>query len=163
MAPDSILQKTELGRQEIATRQLRLDPRSRAVLVVIDGRRTLADLAESLASMGDVAAIVEKLAGLGLVADSRPGAAAARPASPAIAPAPQLSGAEKLAVARREAARALYDALGPDSDPFTARLEQATTVAALLQEAQRAAELLRAVGGRSRADAFLARLLEQLR
>ena len=162
MAPDSILQKTELGRQEIATRQLRLDPRSRAVLVVIDGRRTLADLAESLASMGDVAAIVEKLAGLGLVADSRPGAAA-RPASPAIAPVPQLSGTEKLAVARREAARALYDALGPDSDPFTARLEQATTVAALLQEAQRAAELLRAVGGRARADAFLARLLEQLR
>jgi hypothetical protein len=168
--PDTVLEKTALGRQEIAARALRLLPRARVLLVMIDGRKSLGEISDALSGASDVVTTAEKLAELGLVADTRPAAAAPRPAAAPASPArfapasaPPLPAAEKLAVARREAARALYDALGPDGDAFTARIEVATTAATLLQEAQRAAELMRQILGAARAEAFLARLQDRLR
>lgn len=79
-AADTIYAKTARGREEVAQRLLGLSARQRSVLIMVDGRRPSAVLAE-LAGGAD---IVGELLALGLIA-----AAVAAPASaPAPAPAP---------------------------------------------------------------------------
>lgn len=47
--PDSILVKTPRGRAELASRTGRMSALARRVLILVDGRRTVAELAELLA------------------------------------------------------------------------------------------------------------------
>jgi DNA-binding FrmR family transcriptional regulator len=53
MNPDTILQKTDKGLQEIETRQHKLSGRLRAVLFMIDGQRPTAQLLEQAGSLAD--------------------------------------------------------------------------------------------------------------
>lgn len=60
----SIYDKTAKGRDEIATRQYRLAPRLRSLLVLIDGRRTEEELLRNVAGLGlTLTALNELLAG----------------------------------------------------------------------------------------------------
>ena len=49
---DKVFDKTAKGREEIATRKYRVAPRLRTLLVMIDGRRPLADLMNNFAALG---------------------------------------------------------------------------------------------------------------
>lgn len=53
MNPEAIPQKTEKGLQEIETRQHKLSGRLRAVLFMIDGQRSVAQLLEQAGSLAD--------------------------------------------------------------------------------------------------------------
>lgn len=53
MTADAVFSKTELGRDEMATRSGRLTPRQRRTLIFIDGKNTVADL-RSLVSADDL-------------------------------------------------------------------------------------------------------------
>jgi type IV secretory pathway VirJ component len=154
---DTVFAKTELGRQEIGTRRAKLDPRTRMLLVMIDGAHTVDALAAKLGGTEAVQAALEKLAGLGLIA-----AAGASTAAPVPAAAVAAAGGDALAKARREAIAALHDAMGPDADLFAERLERASTPAQFLDELARVGDVLAGVAGRARADAFLARVRQHL-
>lgn len=151
----TVFAKTGQGRQEIATRQAKLDPRSRMLLIMIDGALSVDDLAAKLGNADALQAGLDKLWGLGLIAQT----AAAAPAAPAAAPA---AADPALEAARRDAVAALHDAMGPDADLFTARLEKAQSRAQFLAELLKVADVLSDVAGGARADAFVVRVRQHL-
>jgi hypothetical protein len=60
--------KTAAGQQEIGTKQRKLQPKVRSLLIMVHGAETVAQLAQSMHSLGDVRAILDELIGMGLVA-----------------------------------------------------------------------------------------------
>ena len=99
MGNDWILAKTVVGLEEIETRARRVPPRLRTVLILVDGRRSVADLIDAAAGLGDVREALETLHDKGFVirvGNPRPVAAVASRASaqvdsrgrPAPAPVP---------------------------------------------------------------------------
>jgi hypothetical protein len=63
-----IYDKTDQGREEIATRKYQLPPKLRTLLVMIDGRHTLASLMKSFAVLGLSTDNVDELARQGFIA-----------------------------------------------------------------------------------------------
>jgi hypothetical protein len=81
---EAVLAKTDLGREEIKSRTLRLPPLPRRLLLLADGQRDMRALAELLAGQ-DVFAVARELVAMGcLVVHSR---STAPPASAPVAPA----------------------------------------------------------------------------
>ena len=59
---NSVFEKTDKGREEIATRKYQLPPRLRSLLVMVDGKQTKAQLLKNIAALGmDVRSIDELL------------------------------------------------------------------------------------------------------
>src|SRR3954471_15544505 len=82
MEPNSVYQKTRKGEDEIKTRDAKLAPKVRTMLILIDGSKTrtqLDDMARRLGAPADYAAVLE---GKGLIArlDAAGAAAASGPA-----------------------------------------------------------------------------------
>ncbi|HSO06879.1 MAG TPA: hypothetical protein VLW45_06550, partial [Pelomicrobium sp.] len=80
----TVFAKTDRGRQEIETREAKLDPRSRMLLIMIDGALSVDELAAKLGNAEALQAGLDKLYGLELIAV----AADAAPAAPAAGAAP---------------------------------------------------------------------------
>jgi hypothetical protein len=76
--------KTATGQREIGQRALKLSPRARSLLIMIHGTETVAELSRSMHSLGDVTAILNELAALGLIAGSSVGGPTRGPAPPEI-------------------------------------------------------------------------------
>jgi hypothetical protein len=148
--------KTDLGRHEIETRQARLSPRLRSLLILVDGRRTERDLralvptglAEGLAELQS-RGLIEVMASLetSASADASSGAPTARPrpqAQPALA------------------VRYLTDRLGPLAESVSLRIEAARTPADLQAALLRAETMLRHASGRAVADSFRSLFIDPL-
>ncbi len=60
--------KTAAGHQEIGLKQRKLQPKARSLLIMVHGAQTVAQLAQSMHSLGDVRVILDELTGMGLVA-----------------------------------------------------------------------------------------------
>jgi hypothetical protein len=67
MQASNVPVKTATGQREIGQRALKLTPRVRSLLIMVHGTDTVADLTRSLHSLGDVMAILNELAALGLI------------------------------------------------------------------------------------------------
>jgi hypothetical protein len=162
----TIYRKTDKGQSEIDTRAFRLLPRLRQALILVDGRRTDAELAKlilaepevtlsSLAQQGFIEAIAT-------VDDARTAAAAVLPvATTAAAPkkaAPAAPSADSL---RRDAVRFLNDKLGPAAEGLSIKLERAKTMAELRPLLVSAGQLLRSARGAGLAEEFAARFLSE--
>lgn len=78
--------KTAAGHEEIGVKRHKLAPRARSLLIMLHGAESVAQLANSMAALGDVRAILGELAGQGLVA-IRAGAANAAQVSAPVEPA----------------------------------------------------------------------------
>jgi hypothetical protein len=65
----AVLSKTTKGVEEIETRKHKLDQRSRALLIVVNGKSTAAELMKKFEQMGDVSPVLEKLLANGFVAE----------------------------------------------------------------------------------------------
>ena len=65
--PRLVFAKTEAGAAEVAARALKLTPSERRILILLDGRRRLADL-PSFARPGELDPIVDRLEAAGLIA-----------------------------------------------------------------------------------------------
>ena len=72
-----IIAKTETGQQVLKDRSMNLTPRQRAALIMVDGKKTLAQLQAATAATRED---VDYLLGLGLVCDVDPSATAAEAA-----------------------------------------------------------------------------------
>lgn len=153
----TIYRKTRIGQAEIETRALRLSPRLRSLLIIIDGRRDVVAL-QSLLGYEPAAALGDLLAfGLIEAAHQRSAslASAGGDSLPSTQPAPLDAVAfNKL---RQEAVRALNDALGPAAEATAIRMEKAHSEAELRPLLDRAASMVAAVRGGDAGRAYAER------
>ena len=112
---NAVLSKTAKGVEEIETRKYRLDQRARTLLVVVNGKAPVAELVKRFEMMGDITPNLERLVEHGFIAEAQ--AAAIAWTAETAAPAADFKDV------RAQLARAMLDALGPDGDSITARLE----------------------------------------
>jgi hypothetical protein len=140
MAAGDIYRKTEQGMAEVRERKVKLPPRVRTMLILIDGERPELILKEEAAKVGAPGDFLQQLAAAGLIEKAGsargPGAAPASPAAPAVdSPAtPAASPADEF-TRFREAKNfmntTIVDALGIKSFFFTMKLEKASVTADL--------------------------------
>jgi hypothetical protein len=150
-----IYRKTAKGLAEIETRVYRLSPRLRSVLIVVDGKRSDAELLQVLPGVAEALAA---LAQDGFVDEyARVGEPAAAPPPPperTVIRGPQ-PGFEAM---RKDLLRAFNDRLGPAGESMAVRMEKArneTEFRALLPSA---VQLVATIQGRDAAEAFTARI-----
>ena len=158
----SIYAKTQQGQQEIETRALRLPARLRSTLILVDGKRSDAELGRLVPNVGEV---LQALLEAGLIevtqtvsSRSSPPPAPA-PAAPAAAPTPAAAPREDITKLRRDAVRALTDLLGPDAEALAMRIEKAADAETLAPLLERAVTLVANARGGSAAAQFAARFL----
>lgn len=114
--------KTAKGQEEISARTYRLAQKLRLMLILVDGRLSVAAHREKAGSLGDVIAYLEELERDGFIEAVAP-AAASVPASAATAPAAALA----LPELKKNLNRVIHDYLGPDGDMFTEKIERCRT------------------------------------
>lgn len=154
-----IYRKTRIGQAEIETRALRLPPRLRNLLIIVDGKRDIEALQTMLGYAP--AAALQQLLAYGLIEALQqrtpPQAGAGEVVAPAV-PSATLD-ADALKQLRQAAVRALNDALGPAAESTAIRLERATTEAELRPLLERAAGLVAAVRGSAAGRDYAQRFL----
>jgi hypothetical protein len=111
----AVLHKTEKGVEEIKTRTQGLDQRLRALLIVVNGKATGADLVKQFERIGNVQPMLERLVADGFLRE-------------AAAPAP--AGAEFKEI-RLRLSHALTEAMGPAGDAIALQLEECKSMEAL--------------------------------
>lgn len=163
-----VYRKTAKGVNEIATRALRLGPRQRSALILVDGRKTDAELAPLI--LADPAGTLASLLADGFIevlatlADRPPDRAAEPLADRKAAPVATASRAAATGDAafeslRRDAVRALNDQLGPAAELVAVKIERAKSMPELQPLLVQAAKLVRSMRGGAAAEAFAARFI----
>lgn len=150
MNRSQIYRKSAKGAQAIATRQHGLGPKQRSMLILVDGKRGWDELERLSAMLGDTALLMAELDAGGFI-EATPPAAAPATSTPA-PPVPAIS----LDEARRFAAHALEDLMGPMAEEICMRIEAAKDPAELAALVKRAEAILREVRGPSVARDFAA-------
>lgn len=161
-----IYQKTQKGTEAIADRHSGLAPRLRSLLIMVDGKRTYAELTTMAAALGDPQRLSE-LEAEGLVApavaEEKTMPAALEPAGvppkPAAAP-PQH--AANLAQAQRFSSHLLEHLLGPMAEPLCIKIEGARDLADFVAVIKRAREIVREIKGAAEAERFVAKIEAQM-
>ena len=164
MAAGTIYRKTAKGLAEVKERRLKLNPRVRTMLILIDGTIPEFMLKEDGARVGAPADFLAQLAHAGLI-EAVEGAATAPQAARV---EPGASAAPQDEFARFRAAKdfmnaTIVDALGIKSFFFTLKLEKAGVVADLRELAGPYREALAKAEGEEHANVMAARLDEMLR
>ena len=142
MNPESVLEKTTKGAEEVETRKHKLDAKMRPVLIAVNGKLKAAELVSRFASLGDVGMLLDDLVKQGFIR-------AASGSAPVMADDP--------ATVRRviaEVARAVSDALGPDADTFNTKIEAAKSLAEVKAFLDSRRDLLTSVMGKQKAPPF---------
>jgi hypothetical protein len=132
--------KTPQGVAEVGARSAQLSMVARRVLIMMDGRRTVDELAMFVRA-GEIDAIVTQLESAGLaeraggaapttVAPQAAGAPAAEEPPTVAAPAPEERDLAPITLdeAKRRAVRELSDRLGPDADVMAMRIEDCRSI-----------------------------------
>lgn len=65
MNPESVLEKTTKGVEEVETRKHKLDAKLRPLLIAINGKLKASELAAQFGALGDVDAVLDDLAAKG--------------------------------------------------------------------------------------------------
>lgn len=154
----AVLVKTAKGTEEVKSRAHGLAARLRSVLIMVDGKSTVADYIGRFGAIPDIQGTLQVLLDQGFL-EARAGTVAAPPPrladQPTVPQAPGMSEASpetrKEAVA--ELSRVLLDSMGPDADMFTRAIERASTRAEFVEAAERGARVLDSLGARGKARA----------
>jgi hypothetical protein len=147
----NVYHKSAKGTEAIATRQHGLmTPKLRTMLILIDGKRSLEDLAKL--SQGDTEQLLEQLLDQGFI---EPVAAPESSAPPPLASAPARH-ATTLAEAQRFAVRKLTDIMGPNAEDLCLRIEAARNVHDLQKAVAKAEGTLRQFVNSQSAAEFMA-------
>jgi hypothetical protein len=150
--------KTAKGAAEIASRSGDVSLAARRVLIMIDGKRTVGELAP-LARTGEIGSIIEQLEQQGLVQLAAGGAPVAAPA-PSLPPEPVEEVGEDrpmptFEAVKRRAVRELSDRLGPDAEVMAVRIEHCRNFDELRQRLHEAERLVAGMLGDAQAQDFL--------
>ncbi|MDI1237791.1 MAG: hypothetical protein PSV26_09945 [Polaromonas sp.] len=162
-----IYHKTQKGTEAIANRQSGLPPRLRSLLIMVDGKRTHAELATMASALGDPGRLSE-LEAEGLVAPAgieektMPAAleSAGVPQQPAATASAQR--AANLAQAQRFSSHLLEHLLGPLAEPLCIKIESARDLADFVALIKRAREVVREIKGSAEAERFVAQIEAQM-
>jgi len=159
MSARDVFQKTGKAADELRTRRHGLGPRLRQLLILVDGRRDVAELSRMLPGpeLGEQLAQLERG---GFV--SRPfdaGTVQASAVAPAVsaatpAPTPAPTGAQDLRTLRARVTRALLDTIGPNGDDLAIRIERVHTVDELRALLPAVLSVVEACRGRAGIDDF---------
>ena len=179
----TVYRKSSKGQLEIETRANRLGPRLRTALILVDGRRSDADLRALIQLEADATLLALLEGGYIEVISTSPAAApvaaaapAPRPApavqaaapvqavssapvAPAVAPVPQVNPAA-LADRRRLAVRHLTDNLGPMAEDLALRIEKTRSWPELRNELELGRTVLARARGNAAAERFAAQFIE---
>jgi pyruvate/2-oxoglutarate dehydrogenase complex dihydrolipoamide acyltransferase (E2) component len=159
MDKGAVLAKTAKGLDEIKARTHGLPQKLRSILIMVDGNATAGDLIGKCGGVPEVEAALDGFVKDGFV-EIKGRAAAAPPAAPAAPPsvAPKVAGPATQPQTRAQAlsalTRFLHDNLGPDADLVTGNLERAALRADFTAAAERCADMLAAIRGQAKAQAF---------
>jgi hypothetical protein len=180
----TIYRKTPKGKDAIANRQSGLAPKLRSLLILVDGKRGDAELAELVMAAGDGEQLLSQLARDGLI---EPAGGAALPAAPVpvvpvpaapvaavpVAVVPEVSAARPAATepaaleppvaltlseAKRLASRLLIEMLGPTSDVLCMKIESAGNLADFVSAVKRAKDIVRDIKSVPAAERFIAQV-----
>lgn len=159
----TIYSKTADGQHEIETRARRISPRSRSTLILVDGKRTDAELGKLVQQAEETlqALLEQGLIEVTATTSSRSAPKEEGPASvpgPASAPSPALAMVEFEAV-RRDAVRAINDLLGPEAETLALKIERATDELQLRAALERAVAYIANARGGGAATQFAAKFL----
>lgn len=161
MNPESIPQKTEKGREEVAKRTYRLEARKRTLLILVDGRTDAAALAAKAAHLEDASAILDELAAQGFIEATGGAQPAAAPAAPAAGAARAVAadgaaapGAPPLEALKRTAVLQIERLMGPDGEALALRIEKAATRDEFYAEARKVHAAMVSFLGARKAEAF---------
>lgn len=151
----TIFRKTTKGQTEIETRALKLAPRFRSLLILVDGRRSDDELLRLMPQAGAdaLAALAEGgfIEAIGVTATPTPRSPGPPPA-PAAAPAGP--GFEQR---RRDSVRALIDLVGPMAEALAVKMEGARDAAELKALIETAVQIVANTRGRAAAATYAQR------
>lgn len=154
----AIYHKTAKGAEAIANRHSGLPPKLRSLLIMVDGRRSYADLSGVAAVLGDSEALLSQLTDAGLIEPVSAAAPAAVAAGQVEATTPAALAPVTLPEAKRFASHLLMDMLGPTSDVLCMKIEAAHNIAEFVAAVKRARDIVRDIKGAHAAEHFVAEL-----
>lgn len=156
-----IFRKTAKGVHEIETREHRLPPRLRNVLILVDGRRDVATLRGLVPQqVDDVLNMLVEQAFIEAAGQAAPAPRAADDAriQGTVSPVAASSApSQPFNIRQRAAVRDLNDAIGPMAEALAIRMERARHDADLRALVQTAVQLIGNSRGRSVAEAYAKR------
>ena len=124
MSSGAVYRKTDLGMAEVGARKLKLNPRVRTMLILIDGAQDEPAVRDEAEKVGAPPNFLEELVRLGLIEPIREAAMRSVPAN-----APSAVGEfERFRAAKDFMNVTVVDAMGIKSFFFTLKLERAGTV-----------------------------------
>ena len=157
MAAGTIYRKTQRGAAEVRDRRMKLSPRVRTMLILIDGAIPEFMLKEDAARVGAPADFLEQLAAAGLIEQVQAGGAAAPRDEQAVA-APAADEFTRFREAKNFMNTTIVDALGIKSFFFTMKLERAGVVDDLRQLVEPYREAMAKAQGEEHAEVVVSRL-----
>lgn len=143
MDHNATYRKTEKGLEEIKTRAAGLPVKLRSVLILIDGKTSLAELLPRTPLAPDAYPQLDLLLESGLI----------EVAAPAPAAAPAAAGPDLKAL-QRQVCRALLNLLGPEADRLTIRIETAASLDELRAQTEQVRQAVVQSRGQRAADQF---------
>lgn len=150
-----IYRKTAKGLSEIETRANRLPPRLRSALIVVDGKRNLAELRPLMLQPDETLVALVEQGFIEAIRETAP-----PPPPPAAAPAASAGAAgnpNDFEQTRRAAVRVLNDLLGPAGESLAIKMEKARNLGELTPLLVQAAQAVANMRGRGAAEAFAKR------
>lgn len=177
MDKNTLFGKTAAGREALTTRPAGLGPRLRALLIMVDGKRSLAEFEKLSGSLEQATQSLNELMAAGWVemvgADGLPKAVAAPPAgasaepvaappAPASAAAPAPVSTLPFSDARRQVVRFINDQLGPMGETLAIRAEGCKTPADLQAALPRIREGLKSFKGSAVVQQFDEEIADRL-
>lgn len=160
----SVFRKSIKGAEAIASRQPGMPHKVRSALIMIDGKRTVDELAKLVSLLGDPEVFLTELEVSGLIERVQDGPVASVPqalTSPPAKPiAPPSSGPvpltpATLAGAQRFTSRLLLELLGPTCETLCLKIEVARDMPAFVAAVMRARDVVREVKGHAQAVRFI--------
>jgi len=167
MAAGDIYRKSALGAAEIGNRKMKLNPRLRTMLILVDGEQPEFILREEAVKVGAPPGFLDELLKLQLIEKvgrvQGPPAAAVPANEAAVAPASPDDEFSRFRAAKDFMNVAIVDALGIKSFFCTLKLERAGTRADLRELAEPYREAIAKAEGEDQAAVLAGRLAEMLR
>jgi hypothetical protein len=163
---NTVFTKTTLGSDELTATPSKLTPKQRRVLIMIDGKRTVGDLAPMMAE-GAIDPIVVSLIELEMIIvagqqDLRASKPVAQAPVVEVAPVSDFASQQRLGQLRRKAIQIVEEALGPGSETICLQLERAQSLGQLLTVSEKCTDVLISVNKKSHAQKFLDEVQAQL-
>lgn len=163
MAAGTIYHKTALGTGEVTERKLKLPPRLRTMLILIDGVQPEFLLREEAEKVGAPPNFLEELMGKGLIEKVESASAGAAASTAPAAPAGPTDEFAKFRTAKDLMNVTIVDALGLKSFFFTLKLERAGNCADLRELMDAYSQQITKAEGAAQADVLTRRLKEILK